>query len=82
MEIKVAESIAKIDASDWDQLADPNNPFVTHRFLQALEDSNSVGEEAGWVPFHLLVEENENLAAAVPVYLKKPSFALLEPSVI
>ena len=74
MEVHVAESISKVAAEDWDKLADPNNPFVTHRFLQALEDSNSVGENAGWVPLHLLVQEEGELVAAVPTYLKDNSY--------
>src|SRR5215207_2809665 len=32
------------------------NPFVSHAFLSALEDSGSVGGRTGWTPAHVLVE--------------------------
>jgi predicted N-acyltransferase len=52
----------------------PDNPFVTHEFLHALELSKSVGGRTGWAPHHLLLENAENeLLGAVPCYLKSHS---------
>jgi predicted N-acyltransferase len=50
------------------------NPFITHAFLKALEDSDSVGGQSGWTPTHVLVEDQQGrLLAAAPTYLKTHS---------
>src|SRR5690348_6194377 len=52
----------------------PPNPFVSHAFLTALEQSQSVGGRTGWQPRHLLVEsEDDELVGAAPCYLKNHS---------
>src|ERR1700730_4078769 len=37
-------TIAEIAASDWDACAGDDNPFVSHAFLSALEESGSADE--------------------------------------
>jgi uncharacterized protein len=50
------------------------NPFITHAFLSALETSNSVGAQSGWISIHVLVKDsNGRLAAAAPAYFKTHS---------
>ncbi|HET6376072.1 MAG TPA: GNAT family N-acetyltransferase [Methylocella sp.] len=50
------------------------NPFLTHAFLSALEDSKSTGERAGWISAHVLVKDSSGrLAAAAPAYVKTHS---------
>jgi predicted N-acyltransferase len=50
------------------------NPFVSHAFLLACEQSNSVGGRTGWQPRHLLVEDtNGALMGAAPCYVKSHS---------
>jgi predicted N-acyltransferase len=75
--LRVASSLADIAAQDWDALANPPgqpfNPSVSHAFLKALEDSGCVGGKTGWLPQHLLLEENGALRGAVPCYLKSHS---------
>lgn len=57
-------------------LLDPSgggtNPFVSHGFLNALEESGSVCRATGWLPQHLLLREgpSKRLVGAVPLYLK------------
>jgi len=47
------------------------NPFLSHRFLKALEDSKSVGRRTGWQPQYLLAETDDGtLQGAVPLYMK------------
>jgi predicted N-acyltransferase len=47
---------------------------VTYAFLSALEEAGCVGAGTGWSPAHVLVEnENEELVAAAPCYLKTHS---------
>ncbi|MGB8623576.1 MAG: peptidogalycan biosysnthesis protein, partial [Paracoccaceae bacterium] len=61
IEINVLTSLAEISAAAWDSCACPEaadggrpvDPFTTHRFLKALEDSGSVGTGTGWQPRYL-----------------------------
>jgi uncharacterized protein len=51
-----------------------SNPFISHNFLSALEDSHSVGGRSGWQVQHLLVTAADGtLLAAAPCYLKSHS---------
>ena len=73
--LKVISRIAEIDANAWDSCAGADNPFVTHRFLDAMEESGSVSDETGWQPQHLLVQSKRaELLGAVPCYLKSHSY--------
>lgn len=68
---RTVDRIGSLDAGEWDACAGADNPFVSHAFLHALEDSGSVGAEAGWLPHHLVIEDGDGvLQAAVPLYLK------------
>jgi hypothetical protein len=54
--------------------ADPDNPFLHHAFLQALEESGSAVPRTGWAGAHLLVEDAAGtLLACAPTYLKRHS---------
>ncbi len=69
--IRVATSVGSLPAAQWDALAGPDNPFVSHAFLGALEESGSVGEGTGWTPAPLVVEDGAGqLLGALPAYLK------------
>lgn len=71
--IRIAAGLAEVPAAAWDGLAGPGNPFVSHAFLSALEESGAVGGRAGWQPVHLLLEEDGAIAGAVPAYAKSHS---------
>jgi predicted N-acyltransferase len=72
--VKILESIGAIEKAEWDACAGTDNPFISHTFLRALEDSGSVGKESGWLPRHLAIEdETGRLMGAVPLYLKSHS---------
>lgn len=72
---EVVTRIADLDASHWDRLCPNDYPFTRHAFLAALEHSGSLSPERGWQPHHLVWRENNGqLAAAMPVYLKTHSF--------
>lgn len=73
---KICHSICDIDPVEWDRCAAGSgayNPFTSHAFLRALEQSGSVGRDTGWQPFHVAVEDGENLLGVVPMYLKNHS---------
>ena len=50
------------------------DPFLSHRFLLALERSHSATAKQGWAPSHLLVENADGaLLGCAPAYLKSHS---------
>ena len=78
--VRVLQGIGEIDATDWDACArgrEPAtmraNPFTSHAFLCALEESGSASRETGWLPSHILVEQNGALQGCMPCYLKTHS---------
>jgi uncharacterized protein len=51
-----------------------DNPFVSHEFLSALEESGSATARTGWAPAHVLLQsEDEGLLGFCPAYLKTHS---------
>jgi uncharacterized protein len=50
-----------------------SNPFVAWDFLQALEESGCVSARNGWLPRHLVLEEDGAVVAVAPCYLKSHS---------
>jgi len=71
---RVAPSVGALPADEWDRLAGPDNPFMSHAFLTALEDSGSVGPGTGWTPAPLVIEDARgSLLAALPAYAKAHS---------
>ena len=69
--IRLAAAIGAVPAQQWDALDDSGNPFVSHAFLTALEDSGSVGGRSGWQPAPLLAESADGrLLGALPAYVK------------
>lgn len=70
---KIASGVSGLNARAWDRLGD-GDPFVSHAFLSALEDSGSVGPGTGWTPAPVLIEdESSHLVAAAPAYFKMHS---------
>lgn len=67
--------MADLPAATWDGLFGAAYPFISHRFLNALETSGSVAPELGWRPCHLLLETDDGrLLAACPLYIKAHSY--------
>jgi uncharacterized protein len=70
---EVVESLAGVDAAEWDALAGPQ-PFVRHAFLSALTDCGCAAARSGWLPRFLLLRRSGALAAAMPLYAKSHSY--------
>lgn len=71
--VRIARSVGELPAAAWDALTG-GNPFLSHAFLTALEDSGSVGPGTGWSPAPLVIEGTGGaLEAALPAYLKDHS---------
>ena len=79
--VRVEPSIQAIPAAAWDSCANPEslganayNPFVSHTFLSALEESGSATARTGWQPCHLVVEGDDSATLGVlPCYAKSHS---------
>ena len=77
--IKLLNGLGDVDAALWDACAAPEamtegmalNPFLTHRWLSAFEESGSAHWREGWDPKHLLAEdEAEKTLGVMPLYVK------------
>jgi len=73
--LKTYDSLAKLPADAWDACAGDGNPFLSHAFLLALEESGSATAETGWLGQHLAIEDEAGgLLACTPLYLKNHSY--------
>jgi len=83
--VRVVHRIADVPASAWDACARgqdssgdracPANPFISHAFLHALEESGSATQRTGWLPQHPILEDAAGgIAGCMPCYLKSHSF--------
>ncbi|WP_170602996.1 GNAT family N-acetyltransferase [Ruegeria arenilitoris] len=81
IEVQVLGTLSQISAAEWDACACPEaadggrplDPFTTHRFLLALEESGSVGRGTGWQPQYLTAYLDGMLIGAAPMYAKSHS---------
>jgi predicted N-acyltransferase len=82
LHISVVDGIDEVSGPEWDACVSPAadqqtdektgyNPFLSHGFLSALEESKSVGPRTGWKPQHVVAKTPDGiLVAAAPCYLK------------
>jgi predicted N-acyltransferase len=69
------QSIAEVEPADWDLCAGGGNPFVSHAFLSAVEDSGSANARTGWMPQHAVLRDHENrVVGCAPMYAKSHSY--------
>lgn len=72
--VRLAPSVGSFAADQWNALGGDRNPFVSHEFLTALEDSGSVGRGTGWDPVPIAITDADGrLLAALPAYVKSHS---------
>ncbi|HEY5300482.1 MAG TPA: GNAT family N-acetyltransferase [Acetobacteraceae bacterium] len=75
LSLSLHPAIAEIDAAEWDSCAGTANPFVSHAFLSALEDSGSANARTGWLPQHAVLRDEAGAVLAVaPMYAKSHSY--------
>lgn len=73
----IASSLSEIGQAAWDELAakqENNNPFLSFAFLDALHESGSACADTGWQPQFLALFDGDQLAAAMPLYVKMHSY--------
>lgn len=76
--VQVLDGMTSVGREAWDKCARPKglpyDPFLSHGFLSALEESGSVSRETGWHPCHLaLSRQDGSLLGVMPLYLKAHS---------
>jgi predicted N-acyltransferase len=76
LRLQAIEHIAEVEHKHWDALvaASGGSVLSQHAFLQAFETSGSVAPDNGWQPRHLLLWEDKQLVAAIPLYAKGHSY--------
>ncbi len=77
-EVRVHASLSDIGREAWEACnSGPDyaaNPFTGFDFLQALEESGSVGARTGWAPRHLSVSDaSGEVVGVMPLYVKSHS---------
>jgi predicted N-acyltransferase len=73
LNIRVVERIADIPAAQWDALAG-DNPFTSHAFLSALQESGCASPATGWDARFVTAWQDDTLVGALPLYLKSHSW--------
>ncbi|WP_288502704.1 GNAT family N-acetyltransferase [uncultured Pseudomonas sp.] len=61
-------------AATWDALVPEGQPFLSHAFLSAMEDSGSVARTTGWAAEYLVLEHEGKVQALLPGYRKWHSY--------
>ena len=68
-------AIGEVSPAEWNACAGTGNPFVSHAFLSAVEDSGSATSRTGWLPQHAVLRDAEGRVVAVaPMYAKSHSY--------
>lgn len=71
---RLGGGVASFEAADWDRCAGTDDPFLSHAFLSALEESGSATARTGWQPVPIAIDGKDGLPAAVaPAYVKSHS---------
>ncbi len=73
--LSLHSAISEIAESDWQACAGDGNPFASHAFLSAVEDSGSANARTGWLPQHAQLKNAAGETVAVaPMYAKSHSY--------
>jgi uncharacterized protein len=73
--LSLHKSIHEIDVEEWNACAGGSNPFVSHAFLSAVEDSGSADARTGWLPQHAVFRDSgSQIVGVVPMYVKSHSY--------
>src|SRR3546814_5856657 len=57
---RIAEGVAALPKAAWDACNASGNPFMSHDFLSALEDSGSVGPGTGWKALPIVINDADD----------------------
>ena len=65
----LVKHIGDINAEQWNTLT-AGHPLVQHEFLLSMQESGCASNETGWSPHFLVLYRNNQLAGAMPLYVK------------
>jgi predicted N-acyltransferase len=74
---RIVDSLAEIGQARWDALLalQPDaNPFLSFAFLHAMHETGCASAQSGWQPHYLTLWQDEQIEAAMPLYLKWHSY--------
>jgi predicted N-acyltransferase len=73
--VRVETDITAIAPGDWNACAGDSNPFLSHAFLAALEESGSAKSKTGWQPQHVVMQNGAGrIVGVAPAYAKSHSY--------
>jgi len=67
-------SLEQVPAANWNHITGTDYPFMRHEFLHGLETTGCTTADTGWQPCHLLLRQDGEVAAVMPLYLKSHSY--------
>lgn len=71
---RLGRGVASFEPEDWDRCAGSADPFLSHAFLSALEESGSATPRTGWQSVPIAIDgEAGRPEAVMPAYLKSHS---------
>src|SRR5687768_14264951 len=71
---RIARGVSTFAAEDWDRCAGADDPFLSHAFLSALEESGSATAATGWQPLPIAIDGPDGRPdALMPAYAKSHS---------
>jgi predicted N-acyltransferase len=74
---RIVSSLTEVGQHAWDALVatQPDaNPFLSFAFLDALHESGAASARSGWQPQFLTLWREQQLEAALPLYVKSHSY--------
>ena len=71
--VRILDSLGTVDAAQWDRLTG-GQPFLSHAFLHALHETGCASDKSGWLPQFITLWDGDELAGALPLYLKSHSY--------
>lgn len=74
---QIISSLSEVSESDWNSCCyndhTHHNPFLSHQFLNALEQSGCATAETGWQAQHIILYRGDVIVGVMPLYLKSHS---------
>lgn len=75
LNVDILEAINAIGPAEWNSCVGADEPFAKHEFLSALEESGCTAANAGWMPQHFILRDDQGkLLGCSPAYLKGHSY--------
>ncbi|NIP38565.1 MAG: GNAT family N-acetyltransferase [Candidatus Dadabacteria bacterium] len=74
--LNLYSSISSVDKEQYNNIIDPQNPFLEYEFLEALEQSGCVGWDTTWKPYYITLKDKQtdNIVGAVTFYMRFDSY--------